>query len=141
VSQQFATEADFDDLGLPPEATVGLTSPRKVKFLKRASAMLAGRMAPKKVAPFTSWGDDLNGYTCDVAAWLVLMRDGTNPKNETEAARYNAYVAALAWAESVGKGEIEPIDLVDATPNDDEGAPMVSSCTPDGWLDDGGGFS
>lgn len=130
---QFASAAELASLALPAAALQGVSSDDQNKVLQRASAMLASRMGPKWVPPFVSWGDDLRGYTADVAGWLLIKRRGVNADDPAIGVAAKAYDDALKWADDVGAGTIIPIDLVDSTPTEDDGSPEVSTETPRGW--------
>lgn len=130
---QFATTTDLASLAVPAKALQGVSAPDQDAALAAASAKLASRMAPRWIVPFTSWGDDLRRYTCDVAAWDLARRRGVDPEDPAIRNLKEAHDEAIAWAEKCGAGTVVPVLLVDSTPAEDEGGPEVASDDPRGW--------
>lgn len=131
--EQYASTSDLASLAMPASALQAVTTDDQNRALQRASAKLSSRMVPAWMPPFTSWGDDLRGYTCDVAAWDLLSKRGAPPDDPGIQIYAKRHDDAIKWAEDVGRGVIVPRDLVDSSPTEDDGAPEVSSAAQRGW--------
>lgn len=128
----YATLQDLTRLGLPAAATAGLATEALQAALESASSLVDGYLAAGFNLPLASWGDDLTGHVCAVAAWQILRTRGFDPEGRADMAIRTSYEDAIGWLERVAAGRLSP-QIVDSTPERDDAAPVFNSPPPRGW--------
>lgn len=78
----YITQAELEDLALPPGALGALGSPAIEAIIARASKEADGCLRARYTLPLVTWDDDLKGWVSDLAAFLVLKKVGTNPESD-----------------------------------------------------------
>lgn len=134
ATQQLATLANLADLGLDPKAfPSSIDDATKTQHLVSASGKASSYLAKQYTFPLVSWGDDVREAVVAIAVYTLMSRRGFNPANPGDQAIVKRYDDAIRWLEGVAKGLVEPSDIVDATPTEDAGGPLVASDEPLGW--------
>lgn len=108
------------------------TTRERLEHLFQCSAVANGYIASAYQLPLTAWGLDLRKATAALwAASLVRARgahfegpDGVVIKAEAD---------AFAWLRNVANGRINPPDIVDSTPDEEEYGLVVASRPQRGW--------
>lgn len=131
--QVFATRAHLEIYGLP-EGWLATASPADVDgALAAASAIAAGYLAAQYTLPLHAWGEDLRRAVCHIACWDLMCRQGFDPEAAGDQAVRQRHDDAVRWLREVGAGRVEPPDLIDATPDVDEGGGWIASDPPRRW--------
>lgn len=86
----YITQAELEDLALPPGAQGGLDAGAIEAIIARASKEADGHLRARYALPLTAWDDDLKGWVADIAAFLCIKKIGANP----ESADYEVFKTA-----------------------------------------------
>jgi phage gp36-like protein len=130
----YASPSDLSRLGVGAAATSGISAADIVAALDAASSLAGGYLAKQFTLPLASWGDDLRRVVCMVAAYDIIGANrGFNPENGSDITLRVRYEDAIRWLERVAAGDIVPIDIIDATP-DEDGQPLMEGEPALGWL-------
>lgn len=100
----YATEAELTSLALPTGALRGVGSVDIAAVLEEASQEADSYLRARYAVPLTSWGQDLTGAVCRLAAWRLLVRRGLDPDSSAYQAAQDDAKAAIAWLRDVAGG-------------------------------------
>lgn len=128
----FATTDDLPLMGPPKEALASQTDSAKAMALIAASDLAIGYVAGAHATPLKSWGLDLTRATAAVASWDLVFQRGFKPTGPDELFE-KRYRDAIKWLEGVRDNEVSMPDIVDATPDEVDGAAAVESLPRRGW--------
>lgn len=123
----YATLADFEQLGLPPDAIAALNArvPGSItRALDAASTLADGYLRARFVLPLTAWSDDLRQAVCGLAAASLLMTLGLDPESPDAVLIRERAKEARRWLEMVAAKKIHPSVTESGAPVD--GAVVVS---------------
>ena len=99
---QYATRAQFFAIALPAAACAGIPDADVDASLVDASATADSYLPPRYPVPLTSWGDDLTGAVCRIAAWRLLTgRRGVSPEDPGVGGISKAHDDAIRWLRDV----------------------------------------
>lgn len=130
ADQQLATIADFETFGGKAAAFSSFTDDQKNAALVNASDEFLAYAATREAAPIATWGKSYRKHVCKIAAFDLLSSRGANPANpDALVLGERAYDRAIAYAKDIGKGLANPPDVVDATPDVADAAPIGASPT------------
>jgi phage gp36-like protein len=133
VSVVYATLDEFQALGLPPGALVGLAEADILRALRAASARATSYLGQRYRLPLVAWGDDLRIAVAWMAAWALLSRRGFNPEAGADVAVRKNYEDAVGWLRDVARGGLDPTDVEDSSPAVLEDAAVVLTEDRRGW--------
>lgn len=100
---------------------------------EEASATADSYFAGRYGVPLPNPSPETKRRTRHVAIYELLCGRGINPENAGHQLIVTNYQDAIRWFESAAKGLVSPTQNADATPDIEEGAPVVSSDEPRGW--------
>lgn len=129
----YAGPSDLASHGIPAAALASKSTTEKAEALISATQEINGRFNARYSFPLTAWGTDLTKYTARMAAVDLLFSRGVNPDAPDFATYSEMRAAAERWAADVGKKRIDPPDIVDSTPDEDEAEPTMYTNTKRGW--------
>ena len=127
------TDAELLAYGLPDDALSIVAVAVRDAARAAASATILGYFKKRFTLPIISCGEDTKRVVAHEAAYDLMTYRGFNPDAESGALIVKRHDDAILWARDVAKGIVEPVDLVDSTPDVDEAAPLVSSDAAAGW--------
>jgi phage gp36-like protein len=134
ATQQLLTLTEFGNLGVAASAfPTSITDTVKTAQIVAASGVVAGYVGKRFTFPLAQWGDDIRSAVAAIATFTLLKLRGFNPENPADQLVVKAYDDAIAWCRDVAKGLVEPSDIIDATPTEDDAAPLVLSDAIAGW--------
>lgn len=115
----YAALADLPLTGISAEVIAWFSNGEPQRQLDVANAAIDAVMATRFVMPLTSWGMDLVGVACDIAAYKLVKLRGFQPDGNGDNGELSkAYDNALEWLDKIRKGQITPQNVVDSsTPN------------------------
>ncbi len=129
----YATPAELDQLALPPDVARDVTDADKTAALEAASRLADSYLAAAGYAvPLTSWGDDLKGVVCAIAAFDLAVSVGLAPEGGETSNLYLKRRDALRWLERLARGEVRPVG-VDPAPDAGAGEAFVVTDPKRGW--------
>lgn len=128
----YSSVAEFRAQAINPAALSDISDSVIQSALDSASEELNGFFKKRYSFPIISVGSDVKRKEIDIATYLVLKGRGYNPAVGADTTIRDDYLDAIKWAQAVAKGESEP-NIVDSTPTDDEGGPIVTSQAAVGW--------
>jgi hypothetical protein len=135
----YALPEDLPQLALPAEAAEDLTASQKAAALLSATDTIASAIAANHTMPLLSWGGDVQRHTASIAAYDLMCAAGFRPE-EYDTNLRQRYVDAcgdgaqiIGWCGRVARGQIEPADLVDSTPDEVDGGAYVVTEESRGW--------
>lgn len=120
----YATTTDFSST-FSSAAFSGISSDVVAAHLSRASATADSYLAAQYSLPLTSWSTDLTHAVCCIAGYTLMRYRGYKPEG-ADSVWKDDHERALEWLASVAKGALNP-QIVDSTPDLDEGGPNVST--------------
>lgn len=122
--------ASSDDLAGVVGASVlsRIPAQRQTQFLQQATDDALSCLRSRYKLPLITWSADLRGHVANLAAWRCMRFIGFNPDGPDATWRADAD-ASLEWLVAVGHGRITPADVVDSSPDRDEGGPNVITGT------------
>lgn len=130
---QFVTKAEVLLGALPASAIVGLSDAQIDFVLQAVSAELEDDLSPHGVLPITPpYPVGLKQLALDMAAPRLLTLRGVDPSNKAVADFFARGKLADEKRARIRAGT-GLAGLIDATPNEAEGAPEVVSDTDRGW--------
>ncbi len=136
ASQQLATIADLEALSLPAAAYSDATDDVKNRALVAASSLAASYLKKRFAFPLVQWGDDLKLCVACIAAYFLMKRRGFNPQAGADAIIVTGYRDQVGepgkpgWLDRVSRGDCEPDDIIDSTPEVEEASPLVATSAP-----------
>ncbi len=132
-STALITDAELLNLGLPGDALTGVAVGVRDQHRLSASDFALSHVKKRHKLPLLSWGSDLRRATADVATLSIMQFRGFDPASKSGEEIVRRATMAHDWLRDVAKGIVEPVDLVDSTPDTDEEAPLVASDDTAGW--------
>jgi phage gp36-like protein len=131
----FASVVDLRTVGINGAALAGIPDADLLRALETASSRASGYLGARYRMPLVRWGDDLREVVCALAAWRILSaRRGFNPEAGSDVAIRQNFEDAVRWLTAVARNDIEPQDIVDSSPPDeDEGGAYVVTERRRGW--------
>jgi phage gp36-like protein len=126
VAQVLATPADFIVYGIAG-GQVQVNDPNLPRYLSAASAKAIGLLRKRYKMPLASWGDDLRCYVCQLAAYAYWQASGYKVQDGARDTIRDNYRDALENLKVIANGRADLDDVVDATPDEDEGWGYVAS--------------
>lgn len=127
------TDAELLGLGLPGDALSIVAPADRDLSRSAASAIVLGYYKKRFALPLLSWEHDTKRVCAHVAVYDLMVNRGFDPGSESGALIIKRYDDAVLWLRDVARGIVEPVDVVDSTPDLDEQGPLVSSDEPAGW--------
>lgn len=128
----YANLEDFEEHGLPAAAAKTRTPSQTCAALAAASETASGKLAARYDLPIVAWGTDLTQAICKIAGYDMLSVRGFNPDGDDANVR-TRYEDASSWLDDVVAGEINPVGLVDSTPDVEDDGAIVLSNPARGW--------
>lgn len=123
----YSTPAKFYDQLLPAEGLDGLGGTSTVQGALDIAAGRVNSFLKKRYSlPLVSWGEDLEYAEMCLAQYQLIARRGFNPQSQSDVNAKDQSKEALDWLKLVANGDVEPNDIVDATPNLDEAGTLSS---------------
>jgi phage gp36-like protein len=99
---QYATRAQLFAIALPAAACAGIPDADVDASIVDASATADSYLPPRYPVPLTSWGDDLTGAVCRIAAWRLLTgRRGVSLEDPGVGGLSKAHDDAIRWLRDV----------------------------------------
>ena len=130
----YSTPTKFYDQLLPPEALDGLGGTSTVQgALDIAAGRVNSFLKKRYTLPLTSWGEDLEYAELCLAQFQLISRRGFSPQSESDKNAKELKDEAITWLKLVAKGEVEPDEIADSTPDLDEAGPLADSSSPVGF--------
>jgi len=121
----YGTPDDIRALALPPEALADITDLLMEQALQKDSAVADGYLARVLTLPLLAWSADLTARVCDLAAYRLMKRRGFDPEQGADKLIVKAYDDAIAWFKGIAAGSIEPVGMVDQTPEESDSSEEV----------------
>lgn len=131
--QLLASRIDLERFGLPQGWLAAVGDEELEATLSAASAIAAGYLATKYQLPLLSWGDDLRRAVCHIACWDLMCKQGFDPESPSDRVVQQRSDDAIRWLREIAAGRVDPPDLKDSTPDNDEGGSFVASEPPRSW--------
>lgn len=131
---RYAERSDLTRFGLPSGALTNVSTTTQDAALDAASTLADGYLRGRFELPLTAWGDDLKRAVCAVAAWDLMVTRGFAPDAGNDEVLRQRYEDAIAWLKSVALGHVIPVNVTDATPEEDDGGTFSVSNPRRGWL-------
>jgi phage gp36-like protein len=130
---QYATATELKQLGLPAEALVDVLDADIDAQIEASCGVIDAYLMSRVTLPIAApYPDLLKRFSVDMAAFHILMRRGFNP--EAYDGNYKElHDRAEEFFKDFAAGRVNIPDLIDATPDTVEGAPMIASGTARGW--------
>lgn len=130
------TQAELPNYGISSDFLDPLPTDMVNAVLQSVTDEVLSRIDPAYIAPLTSWGADLKGYTARIVRYELQSIVGMSPSQAAmgdENLRKSAEDARLLL-DRIGKGEIPLQGIADssATPGDHL-IRRIASDTPRGW--------
>lgn len=127
------TDAELIAFGLPGDALSVIDVAVRDASRAGVSAVALGYIKKRATLPLISWGDDIKRAAADLCVYDLMTYRGFDPGSNSGAVIVKRNDDAVAWLRDVARGIVEPVDMVDSTPDTDEQGPLVSSDTAAGW--------
>lgn len=123
---QYGTTTDLSQVGLPAAALTNVTTTVQTAHLVKTGGRMDTYLRSQHTFPFTvPYPDELIECNCVMAGYTILTSHrGYNPADVDDQFRLR-YEDCLAWLRDLGAGRAALADDADATPNTNEGAPVV----------------
>jgi phage gp36-like protein len=133
---QYATVTELASFGISSEVTPAISSTVLDGILQACSAQADGYLqsSGRITLPLASWGVDLKMAVCKLAAWEVMaVVIGHNPDDANNFVWRDRRDEALRWLESVARGLVMPVGIVDSTPTVVKTGSVIVTETKRGW--------
>lgn len=128
MSTAYATTSELAAMGgLPSAVLARFTDDEQVSAIEQASGIANGYLRSQYDPPFVVVPDDLKLHVCRISAYFLMRRIGFDPEKGSDVVIREDYRDAIAWLKDVAKGVVSLFDEVDASPEIDEGEPVVVS--------------
>lgn len=120
---------DIGRLQWPTAAFVNTSDEKKEAALATAELEATNQLtASKYVPPFTSWDDSLRQDVANIAAWNLLSAVGFNPESGPDSVVRTRFEDSKKNLKNA-----HYVNLVDSTPDEDEGGGYVVSSAARNW--------
>lgn len=116
----FANLEQLYKFGIPSSALGSINDSSKAESLAATTELASGILAIRFDPPIVSQSVDLAQAVCKIAAYDLLSVRGFNPDGDDSNYR-RRYEDAMAWLKAVADGKITPVDIIDDTPEEDDG--------------------
>jgi phage gp36-like protein len=130
---QYATEAEFEVLGLPAVALDGFTGSVD-EHLTAASGVIDSYLRGRYALPLTApYPQEIITATCIIAAWTILNQRGFDPHSGSDQNVRTRYEDIMGrpmqkgWLQQLAAGLINLALTADATSGHHDGGPRVRS--------------
>lgn len=127
------TDAELLAMGLPGDALSAVDASVRDQHRQTASDFALSHIKKRHKLPLISWGNDIKQAVAHIAARSLMGTRGFDPASRSGEEIIARSDTAIAWLRDVAKGIVEPVDIVDSTPDLDEESPLVVSDTAAGW--------
>jgi phage gp36-like protein len=129
----YATLADLEQCGLPPQALASIQPTVKQAALVKASAYADTFIGDAVTLPLQAPVDPtITDAVCQIAAWRLLCLRGFNPDNPGDAVVRQGYLDARDWLTRVANKQAK-LNVVQGSPPSVQ--PDISSACPRGFGD------
>lgn len=128
----YANLDDFDQHGVPSAALRSRTTTQKCEALAAASTKAEGKLQLRFDLPLVSWGRDLTEAVCKLAAYEEMSVRGFNPDGSDSHIR-DRHNDAWKWLSEVADSRVDPVDIVDSTPDVADDGVVVVTTEARGW--------
>lgn len=128
----YANLDDLDTHGMPNGALAAMTPSKRAAALAATTEEIGGALSLRYDLPLQSWGIDLTKACCKITAYELLSVKGFNPDGDDSNVR-DRYDDAWKWVTAVANSKLNPVDLIDSTPQEDDDGVVVSSYPSRGW--------
>lgn len=132
----YATRAELYALGIGSDALTGVSTDTQDTALEAGSRMVDSYARRRNGTPFPASAVpyELRRATCIIAAWDLLTTRGFSPQtaNGDDAVK-ERYDNTIAWLKDVARGVAHLDDTADATPSEQEAAPLIYSDDETDW--------
>lgn len=132
-TQLLITDVELLRLGLPGAALSAVDSTVRDEHRRAASDFALSHVKKRHTLPLVEWGHDLKVAVVACATLSLMQFRGFDPASKSGEEIIRRAESATNWLRDVAKGIVEPVDLVDSTPDTDEEAPLVASDDTAGW--------
>lgn len=122
----YATEAEFNELGLPLVALDGFTGDVE-QHLEIAAGKIDSYLRGRYKLPVSGDVPELKDVNCILAAYSVVSIRGFDPEAEQNKNIRLRYEDSLEWLERLADGKVNLDTAVDATPGKEDGGPIVKN--------------
>jgi phage gp36-like protein len=132
----YATSTNLTDFGISAETLGSVPAGQADRILAGCSAVADGYLqsSGRITLPLTAWGDDLRMAVCKLGAWeLMTVVLGHNPDDPNNFVWKDRAAEARTWLESVARGLITPVGLVDSSPTVEETGTEIYTEPRRGW--------
>lgn len=127
------TDAELLAYGLPDDALSIVDVAVRDAARAASSATILSYFKKRFCLPIISCGEDTKRVVAHEAAYDLMTFRGFNPGADSGVLIVKRHDDAILWARDVARGIVEPVDLVDSTPDIDEAAPLTLSDDVAGW--------
>lgn len=129
----YCTVARMKELASSGTAFTSTPDEKLDSAIYSASVELDSHFAARYTLPITAWGGDVELKVAEMAAWYALKARGFNPEAGSDIAIRDGYRNAVDWCERVATNKVQPVGIVDSTPDEDEAEAYVETDAPRGW--------
>ncbi|MBA2724281.1 MAG: DUF1320 family protein [Methylibium sp.] len=141
---QYATQAQFQNLGLRASALEGVPLSIQNQFLDATSGTIDSYLRGRYSLPLApaAYPPEIVDACLAITAYRVLVWRGFNPEAATDVAfkeRHDFYLGSpgqKGWLDKVASGAVSLAITADATPTTHEGGSIVANGSARGWGDD-----
>jgi len=125
----YASRTQLAQHGLPSGALTNVPTGTQDVALEAASRRIDTYLRAQQSVPLVDPGEDIVEATCVLAAFSILTTKGHNP-TFFDAVFQKRHDDMLDWLRDIAAGRVTLDPDIDATPDDDEGAPARASRGP-----------
>lgn len=132
----YCTTAELAAFGISSEVTTDIPAATITSVIDACSAQADGYLqsSGRIKLPITAWGIDLRMAVAKLVAWEIMaVVIGHNPDDPNNFVWRDRRDEALRWLESVAKGLIMPVGIVDATPTEVKTGTLVATEASRSW--------
>lgn len=136
AAAEYVTQAEVDAYGISSEVTATLDSAKLQGIRQACSAIADGYMqsSGRIKLPLTAWGIDLKMAVAKLCAWEIMsVIVGHNPDDPNNFVWRDRRDEALKWLDSVARGLVMPVGIVDATPTITSTGAEIYTESKRGW--------
>lgn len=128
----FATLEQLYEHGRREDALSDVPLGVRVRALVTASAKANSALALRYDLPIVAWPDDLSEAVAKIAAYDLLSHQGFNPEGGDANIRVR-HDDGMGWLIDVANGKLNPVGLIDSTPEIEDDGVVVASSPRRGW--------
>jgi len=123
----YATPTDVAKHAMRAAAVEELPWETKLAACLSATDEADGYIASSHTMPLVAWGSDLTKHVACMAALEMLRPRGFGGSDGPDAMVVDAHDKAIAWLNRVAAGRLQPVGMIDSTPETYEGGSVVVS--------------